>query len=469
MQLTRKKVLKFIREHGLLAPGDKVVVAFSGGADSMALLDILTHLPDFPLQIIIAHLNHCLRGDESAGDELFVRGVAEKYALPLEISSVDVGAAADRHGLSLEEAGRNARRAFFLEIVEKTSAKAVILGHHRDDQSETVLLRLIRGAAGSGLAGMQPRTPGGVFLRPLLCLCRAEIENYLRKGSLPWRDDSSNADPRFLRNRIRHELLPLLKGYNNAMAENLVRLSKALAADEELLDAVVSRAYEQMALPFPEGVRINLEMLGQEPPALRKRLYRKALSSLKGDLRRISAEHLAAIDRLATGTKGGGKLSLPDGVLVIRQYAIMMLTNLTADSGRESWELSIDSCGTYKLANRQTLLVEKVVTSPADWPQAGKDIVIVDPLRLPFPWTIRCCRDGDRFTPLGMRGRKKLKDLFIDRKIPQAVRKNTPLLLCAGKIFWVAGVQLAEKARITRPAGELLRLRLISDPSPDWH
>ena len=469
MQLIRKKVLKFIKEHGLLAPGDTVVVAFSGGADSMALLDILTSLPGFPLHIVIAHLNHCLRGDESEGDERFVRCVAEKYALPMEISRVDIDAVAYHHGLSLEEAGRNARRSFFLEIAEKHAAVAVVLGHHRDDQAETVLMRLIRGAAVSGLTGMQPRTPGNIFVRPLLCLSRAETEGYLRKGSLHWREDSSNADIRFLRNRVRHELLPLLSSYNEEMAENLNRMAQALAADEELLETVVARAYQRIVSIYPEEVRINLDMLRHELPALRKRLYRKVLFTLRGDLRRISSQHLADIDRLATGKKGSGKLSLPTGVLVIRKYDAMIMTTLPAEPYSENWELSVASCGSYQLEHQQTLLVERVASPPADWPETGKDTIFLDSIQFPFPWTIRCYREGDRFTPFGMRGRKKLKDLFIDKKIPRTARKKIPLLLCSGEIFWVGGVQMAEKNRITESSGELLRLHMISDASSDRH
>jgi len=461
MKLTRKKVLEFIKEHGLFAPGDKVVVAFSGGADSMALVDILAKLPDFPLQIVVAHLNHCLRGDESESDELFVRNLAEKYALPVEIAKVDIQAAAVYHGLSLEEAGRNARRSFFLEIAEKESAAAVALGHHKDDQAETVLMRLIRGAAGSGLTGMQPRRSGSIFMRPLLCLNRTEIEGYLRKGSLQWREDSSNLDIKFLRNRVRHELLPLLKSYNQEMTENLNRTAQALGADEELVDAVVERALPRIVATFPEEIRINLKMLQYELPAFRKRLYRKVHFMLRGDLKRISSRHLADIDRLATGSKGSGKITLPSGVLVIRKYESMILTNSPEEQARENWEISVDTCGFYQLAENLKLLVERVDCLPADWLETGKETIFIDLIQVPFPWVIRCFREGDRFSPFGMKGSKKVKDFFIDKKILPGFRKSIPLFLSEGEIFWVGGMQVAENARISEPPGELLRLQMF--------
>jgi len=467
MKLIRKKVLKFIKEHALLSPGDKVVIAFSGGADSLALLDILTSLPDFPVQVVIAHLNHCLRGAESDGDEIFVRSVAEKFALSLEISTVDIKAAADKEGLSLEEAGRNLRRSFFLDVAEKHSAVAIVLGHHSDDQAETVLMRLIRGAAMSGLTGMRPKSSsaGNVFVRPLLCLKRAEIEAYLHKGSLQWREDSSNTDTKFLRNRVRHELLPLLRGYNPAILDCLNRTAKALAADEELLEGVVGKVFQRIAATSFNAVKLDLKLLQNEPPALRKRLYRESIFTLKGDLRRISSQHLADIDVLAIGSKGSGKLSLPSGLIIVKKYNVMTLTTVTEKLTNDDFDISISSCGSYELGSNQMLLVEKADFLPGNRLEADKDTIFLELNQFPFPWIIRCFKAGDRFTPLGMSGRKKLKDLFIDKKIPKTVRKTIPLFTCRGDIFWVGGVQAAEKTRISEVSGKLLRLRLIPSSS----
>lgn len=469
MQLIRKKVLNFIVEHGLLAPGDKVVVAFSGGADSMALLDILANLTSFPIQFVLAHLNHCLREDESDGDELFAMNMAEKYALPLEISRVDVKALASEQKLSLEEAGRNARRTFFLNICEKHSAVAVVLGHHRDDQAETVLLRLIRGAAGSGLTGMQPKLPGSIFVRPLLCLNRADIEEYLCKGLLPWREDSSNSDSKFMRNRIRHELLPLLRSYNPEIVECLNQTAQALAADEELLEAVVARACQRIAIISPDEISLNLKTVRHEPEALRKRLYRKTIFMLQGNLRRISAQHLAFIDRLALGDKGSGRLSLPSGVIVVKKYDSMTLTTIPEQDITGAPDLTVKACGFYKLNPDQALVIDKINALPADWLDSGNNTIFVDSGQVSFPWVIRCFRDGDRIIPFGMKGRKKLQDIFVDKKIPYAVRKTIPLLLCQGEIFWIGGVQIAEKIRIGESSGNLLRLRLISASASDRH
>lgn len=469
MLLVRKKILHFIKEHGLLAPGDRVIVAFSGGADSMALLDILANLPDFPLHLVLAHLNHLLRGDESDGDEIFVRIIAEKYALPLEISWVDVAYLAQNKGLSLEEAGREARYSFLKDVAKKQSAVAVALGHHRDDQAETVLMRLVRGAAGSGLTGMRPGLPGNIFVRPLLCLNRSEIEAYLRKGRLKFREDSSNSDTSFFRNRIRHELMPLLKSYNPGITERLNQTAEALAADEELLESVVERAFPKIVSTANDEIRINLQALLHEPQALRKRLYRKVISAVKGDLKRISSKHLADMDRVAIAAKGGRKLSLPSGVIVIKKYDLMTITRVPEEPGGEIAEISVDSCGSYVLDSGSTLSVERADSLPLDWMVIGTDTIFVDVKQLPFPWTIRSFMEGDRFTPFGMTGRKKIKDLFIDKKIPQAFRKCIPLFLCKGEIFWVGGIKQAENTRINGSPGGLLRLRVICNALTDRH
>lgn len=456
MQLVRKKVLNYIQGHELLSPGDKVIVAVSGGGDSIALLDILANLQGVPLRLVVAHFNHSLRGDESDGDELFVREVAAGYNLPCEIIRVDIKEVATAQGLSLEEAGRNARRAFLMALAEKYSAEAVALGHHRDDQAETVLMRLIRGAAASGLTGMRPKSPEGLFVRPILCLSREEISGYLHKGGMHFRVDSSNSDERFLRNRIRHELLPLLKSYNPAITERLNRTAEALAADEDLLELIVDAASIRAISSASDHQIIDLCMVKGEPKALRKRIYRQAIAGLKGDLRRVSSRHLEAIDRLATGRKGGGTVVLPCSMSVAREYNSLFFRHEVSEKAPLLEGVTVEQCGCYSLSNGATVSVEPVHGVMEDFRSPGKDMLFVDAEKFPFPWTVRSFREGDRFIPFGMKGGKKLKDFFIDRKIPAAKRRGVPLFFCGGEIFWVGGVQAAENSRVNGVAERVL-------------
>ncbi|HZV82036.1 MAG TPA: tRNA lysidine(34) synthetase TilS, partial [Geobacteraceae bacterium] len=321
MQLLRRNIARYIRDNRLFEPGATVIVALSGGADSVALLDILANLPGCPLTLVPAHLNHLLRGEESEGDEQFVRHTAQRYGLEPEIRRADVAAAAAVSGVSLEEAGREARYAFFRELARKKGASAVALAHHRDDQAETVLMRLLRGSAGSGLAAMGAKGEMGLFVRPLLAVSRGEIEAYLGKVGMTWREDSSNRDTRFLRNRIRHELLPLLRSYNPRIAENLCQTAAALARDEELLSAMTADAFNRCVAADGRSHVVDLHALDREHPALRPRLFRMAIAAAKGDLRRISSRHLVSVEKLATSTAcPNGTLHLPGDILVVREY-----------------------------------------------------------------------------------------------------------------------------------------------------
>ena len=463
MQLLRKKVLRFILEQGLFTQGETVVVACSGGADSTALLEILANLPEFPLNLIAAHLNHMLRGEESDGDERSVRDTAHRYGIRAEISRVDVAALAKKRCLSLEEAGREARYGFFREMAKKHSASAIALGHHREDQAETVLMRLVRGAGGSGLSGMRPRS--GEIVRPLLQLSRSEIEAYLGKAGVTWREDRSNADARFMRNRIRHELLPLLMTFNPEIVQALNQAAEALAADEEVLERLTSLAFASTAESGCASVRFDLSKLFLEPASLRKRLYRAAAGSVKGDLKRISFIHLADIERLALSRKPNGELNLPGGIRVVRDYGNLVFTGQKEEPFPELFEVTIDACGSYNLPCGGLVSV-----SPAgDLENMGKNTLLLDPKELPFPWGVRYFRKGDRFRPLGIDGSKKVKDLFIDRKIPLRDRVRTPLLVFHGEIIWVCGVQPSERTRPAAGNGEHPRLRIAYTPASMRH
>jgi tRNA(Ile)-lysidine synthase len=464
MQLLRRKIAHFIGEYQLFSPGDTVVVALSGGADSVALLDILANLPGFHLTLVPAHLNHCLRGEESDGDELFARQVAARYGLTLEILRVDVAAAAAATGRSLEEAGREARYGFFRGLAARHGAAAVALAHHRDDQAETVLLRLLRGSAGSGLGAIRPKGEGGLLVRPLLEVSRREVESYLQAVGLGWREDSSNSDTRYLRNRIRHELLPLLASYNPGIADSLARTAAALARDEELLELVTTEAFGRCAKVEGSVCSIVLDRLRREHGALRPRIFRMAIAGVKGDLRRISARHLAAVEQLASGAGPNSSIDLPGGLLVAREYGRLVFCRGKASTAGPlpGANLQVSGPGSYRLPHGAELVVEEFDALPPGWRDHGTDTLWVDADALPFPWEVRYFCRGDRFRPLGMQGRKKVKDLFIDRKIPVPQRGLIPLFLSAGTIFWVGGVQPGAAAGCVVNCGAAIRLRLVA-------
>ena len=457
-----KKVVGFIGENSLFDPGEPVLVAVSGGADSVALLDILASLEEFRLELIVAHLNHLLRGEEADDDEEFVRNLAQRYDLPLFTKRVNVKELAARKKRSLEDAGRYARYHFFDELAVSQGANKVALAHHADDQAETLLLRLLRGSGGSGLCAMAPKSAGR-YVRPLLCLSRDEIEGYLKDRGIPWRDDSSNASLDFLRNRIRHELIPILSGYNPAISERLATAAEALTADEAVLKTLTDSVFAHHVLVEDGMVKLSISGVATEQRGIRMRLYRKAITVSRGDLARISFRQLQAIDRLLLSQKPNASLTLPDGLRVSRCYGEIVFQSGEASAPILTDEILIGGPGIYPLPGQRALTVDY-----ADPPERLRSKAALmeyfNPAEAPFPWRVRPYRPGDRISPLGMSGRKKVKDLFIDAKVPLQVRRCIPLLFSGETLLWVAGVRRSSAALVKPETGKVVRIELIAAP-----
>ncbi|ACM21767.1 tRNA(Ile) (cytidine34-C2)--(L-lysine-6-N) ligase, putative [Geotalea daltonii FRC-32] len=453
-----RKVNSYIRAHRLISPGDTVIVAVSGGADSVALLDVLAGLRSSKLRLIVAHLNHCLRGSESDADEAFVRKLAGGYGVCFVTKAVDVLALSRESKMSLEEAGRVARYRFLKELAINCNARSVAVAHHADDQAETVLMRLIRGAGGSGLRAMTSTT-AGLIIRPLLSVTRREIESYLDKKGLGYRTDSSNADLNFLRNRIRHELIPFLRGYNPAITERLATTAVALSEDEKILEAVTATAFANHALVGSGEVSISVAGADMEPRGIRIRMYRQALQQLKGDLSTISAVHLNDVDLLLLSRKPSGKVNLSRGITVMRRYEKLVFSseNYTPP---EQYELHVEGPGSYAIPCGGSFTVE-FAQAPGTWENISAHVVYLDMDTVPFPWQIRTFRPGDAFSPLGMAGSKKVKNLFIDRKVPLLSRRRIPLFFSGDTLFWVGGVMPSASGRITADTTSVLKLEIV--------
>ena len=381
----------------LLEPGQHLLVGVSGGPDSVALLDVLVKLGHRPH---IAHLNHQLRGAESDADAEFVRRLASQHGLPVTIESQSV--APD------EEACRQARLAFFERVAEATGIPTLVLAHNSDDQVETFLLRLIRGAGPTGLSGMRAdRQIGRVrVVRPLLEVSRVEILEYLNAQGLNCREDSSNANRRFLRNRIRHELLPLLeREYNPGIRDVLRRTAEILRAEAE-----------------------------DDPVAAQRRTIRAWLGE-------VSFEQVEAVRGLAMGDE----VSLPGGVIVYRDY-----------DGLQKGSAPVPVVGQWPVSlNGDTVIAELGVRFVVG--EAGERF---DADALGDGLFVRTWRDGDRFQPLGMTGEKKLQDFFVDEKVPRRQRGRVPLLCAAdGRIAWVVGHRIAEPFKVTGQTRRVLAIR----------
>jgi len=446
-----------IRKQRLLQPDDTIVVAISGGADSTALLDLLSRLPGYNLHLIAAHLNHCLRGNDSDADEDFCRQLAARYKIPFESGRVDVRGLAESWQLNLEDAGRRARITFLDELREKYVATVVALAHHADDQAETILMRLLRGSGMTGLSGMEYRNARN-YIRPLLEITRDNIEEYLLERKLTWREDASNSDKAYLRNRIRHELLPLLEEYNPAIRSCLVATSSILSDDESLLGELTERAFGEACRIEGGKIVCRIEQLRMLNPALLRRVLRHAFKLLAGTLERMSRRHIDAISSVIDSDRPNSRLDLPQRVKAVREYNRLLLKQSTETIPETVPDLLIKVPGYYPLPEFGSLKIG-ISVPPASLDTLPADTVFLDLGKFPFPWRVRTFLPGDRIIPFGMNGRKKVKDIFIDRKIPLSERKRIPLLFCGTDLIWVAGVCVSELCRINTPHTASVQVR----------
>jgi tRNA(Ile)-lysidine synthase len=446
----RDTVHNFIREHDLLRRGDRVLVAVSGGADSVALLHLLRGLAaDYDLTLHAAHLDHELRPDSSA-DADFVADLCAAWEIPLETARISIPVLARQSGRGLEETSREERQDFLQRTARARGCRVVALGHHRDDQAETVLQRLLRGSGASGLAAMRPRR--GPFIRPLLTVTRDEIRSYLREQGLSWVEDASNSDPAFTRNRIRHRLLPLLREFNPAIGRTLAGLSERLALEEDFWELAVTSALEQTARAVPEGLQLDLPALLALHPALRARVLRQAIGTARGGLARIQACHIAAIEALALGQRPQAEVRLP-GLWCGRRYDRLLL-GPAPPVPLPPYLVEIGGAGSYPLPGGARLEVTLPSRPGGETPWAVE--FAAD--EVPWPLLARPFRPGDRIDLPGGAGRLRVKELFRAARLPLEARRQWPLVF-AGGLLWVPGLR---RSPVRRPgAGErVLRLQL---------
>lgn len=424
----------------LLEPGEKVLVGVSGGPDSLALLLILHELASsWGLELHAAHLDHRLRPE--AGEEAgFVRRVAASLGVPCTVRAEDVRELARSRRMGLEEAGREARYAFFARLREETGARKLALAHTREDQAVTVLQRLLRGGGRRGLRGMLPCREGWI-VRPLLYTGRDQVEAYLEeKGIAPLRDPS-NLDPAFLRNRLRRELLPFLRRYNPRVTERLAQLAEVFRAEEEWLETLTEEVFQTQALLFPGAAAFLREVLLSLPLAARRRLLRRAYAHLSpGELPFERVEE--ALEAAEGGTRAA---SLPRRVTARREGPFLVL------EGRERPGFSFPlSPGEEREIPGSCLSVRAFWTETAEGD--GRIKACFDPSRLSWPLLVRSWQPGDRFRPPGAGEPVKLKGFFSRLAVPRFFRCRVPLVLSGDTIIWVAGY--GQDARFAPPPGE---------------
>jgi len=321
--ILKEKIKKTIARYNMLSKGDTVLVGVSGGPDSMALLYLLMDIKDeYGITLKIAHLNHGFR-EEAAEEAEFVRERAASLGLEAVLKFIDVPSIKERDGLSSQEAAREARYSFFKEAAGEAGANKVALAHTSDDQAETVLIRLLRGSGPLGLSGIPPvralNSQQAVIIRPLIDCSRKEIEGYLSEKGIPFVTDSSNLKMDYMRNRVRMELIPFLEGYNPNIREVLVRTAEIIHKDNQFLETEGERAYKSISRQSGQDIAVDFKTLKGLPQAMSSRVIRNAIEGVKGDLKRISFQHIAEILNLMDLGEGRWTLHLPD-VTVSREH-----------------------------------------------------------------------------------------------------------------------------------------------------
>lgn len=453
------KISQTIRKYALLKNGETVLVAFSGGADSLALLIALRELAGIGgWKVIAAHFNHGQRGRESAGDEDFCRAWTQKLGLTF-VADILTQKSVPR-GMSPEDYFRQERYRFFKRAAADYQADKIALGHHRNDQAETVLLNFLRGSGADGLKGMLPMRQN-LYIRPLLETSREEIIAFLKERGLTFREDSSNKSDVYLRNRLRHQLIPCLKEkYNPRLEESLARLAEIMRRDDEYLNEQVWKIFNS---PFIEKTKSGIFFVAEDfiklPEALGRRLLKALLEFLTPDEKGFSSAHIELLFGLAGQSQTGRKiLALPCGLEARKEYGRMALYLKNYEKSRDyEYALSIPA---QTAVGERDLIVSLRSAALAEVDFSRPDRIFLDGDKIKEPLTLRNRRPGDWFVPLGSKGRQKIKKLFIDRKIPRAKRQSLALLADKESVIWIENMHLSERVKISSETKNVLALEI---------
>ena len=464
--LLEQQVIQFIKEHGLISAGEKLVVAVSGGADSVCMINIMARKQaELGVELHIAHLNHQLRGVESESDARYVSDLALNLGIPSTVECRDVTAYQVERGCSMEEAAREVRYSFLSDVARKTGASKVVVGHTRDDHIETVLMHLLRGTGVAGLRGLQSDSllqfgedrAAIRVIRPLLEISRQETLDYCQRYHLKPQTDSSNASLSFLRNRIRLELLPVLKDYNPNIGSAMVRLAAIADNDISFIESQAMQIWNDVAIEEAGTICLNKEKLADIHPSMQRHILRLAVMQLSGNLRDIEVSHIEAMVNFLS-KPAGKRLCLPHGLTLYTEYGRLILSssqeticplppleneygiNVPGETILPGWKIKAD------ILSEEDNHYDSNFVAKFDMGKAGKELAV------------RQRRPGERFQPLGMSNTKKLQDFLVDSHVPQAWRDRIPLVCSPQQILWVVGYRIDDRARITKATKQILRL-----------
>jgi len=486
-----QRVLHFIQEHHLVPSQSHLLVAVSGGPDSVCLLHILVRLRDeLGIRLHVAHLNHQLRGAESEADAQYVSNLARRLGIPATIEQRDVKGYQKHERISLEEAAREVRYTFLAQVAKAIGASRVAVGHTTDDHIETILMHLVRGTGTRGLRGLQPhaewQSSGNslTIIRPLLQVSREETASYCHEHKLMPRIDASNLSLSPLRNRIRHQLLPLLKSYNPQVTEALLRTAEIASDDLAFIDKEGIQLWDEIAQRQEKTIILDKKRLLELPSALKRHLLRMSIEKLLGNVKDIEMRHIEEITGALT-KPAGKRLSLPEGLIFSVEYdryligkdpaALSPFPTLGGESQLKlpskttlpGWHIEATIIDPSALKGKPEGANATSETTPLDKGKGTKGIGLInndftayfDLDKTGDKLVVRSRRPSDRFQPLGMSQPKKLNEFMIDAKIPQAWRRRIPLVCSPRHIIWVVGWRIDDRVKVTEDTKRILCLK----------
>ena len=449
----KERVRDTINKYSMISHGGNVLIGLSGGPDSVCLANVLDKLKeDFKISLHAVYIDHGLRPEETGKEADFCRGFCKERGINFIEESVNVKEHAEEGGINLQEAARELRYQKLEEISTRIGTEYIALGHNADDQAETVLMRLLKGAGMKGLSGIPPVRD--LIIRPLIEIERSVIEDYLKDNSVAYMLDSSNLKEKYFRNWLRLSLMSEIKKKDPAVIREISRTAEILRDEDTYIEIIVTKTLMRLFSRKNDGtIELFLTPLETIEKPLLRRVLRRAVDAAKG-LRGISFTNIEDIIDLIRNGKAGDSLDLPKEIRVIREYSILKISTLKHVKISE-----------YKLeppcdvAIRETgAAIKAVYEEKGSDPNDGKKEVILDAGLMKFPLRIRPRAVGDHFYPAGFGRKKKLQDFFVDEKVPRDMRDSVPLVLSGEDIVWVAGFRADERFTATDKTEKVVRL-----------
>ena len=475
--MSMEKLSQVLERRCLLAVGDKLLVGVSGGPDSLALLDAIVKL-GYP--VVVAYFNHRLR--EQAMEELeYVKNISNGWGLPFITEAGDTRKYADEHRLSIEEAARELRYQFLFEAAKRVDAVAVVVGHNADDQVETVVMHLMRGAGLDGLSGMGYRVLSGwsediPLVRPLLGTWREEVLEYCDNRGLKPCFDRSNLDVTFFRNRLRHELIPSFEQYNPNFKALIWKMSETVSEDREVLNDLVENILSDLLLEKSQSlISLDLQAFAGKKLGIQRRVLRKIISMLRPGLKDIGYDGIEQIILLLKDPPKSREADLFSGLKLEIEDDRFVIADWNSDTLRDDWpqlifgqEIKILIPGEIEIKNNWKFLAEVIRATPefkiSLLENQNSFTAYMDLKACGDQLFIRSRQPGDRFKPLGMRGDSiKLSDFMINEKLPKRARAHWPLVYSKNQLIWVPGFQIADDVRVRQETEKIVRVCLMRD------